>query len=300
MHFLHAVAWVFWDPSREAFKIPLVDHPVAWYGICFALGFFFAYLILQFILIKTLPSFLPLQTPKEASSTARSLLDSLTWYVVLGTIIGARLGHVLFYDASFYWENPLAVFRVWEGGLASHGGTLGILIALAIFYRRCWKPLMPDVPFLSFVDLFSIPIPLAAACIRIGNFFNQEIVGTPSSLPWGVVFGHPYEAASLPLTPRHPVQLYEAIAYFAIFLFLFSQWWKLRSPPSPPGRWLGWLFVLIFGARFFLEFWKSPQGFLFHQTVLQTGQLLSLPFILVGIILLIYFRGSSDKVQRNF
>lgn len=281
------LAWIYWDPPREAFRLPYFDHPIVWYGICFAFGFFLSYFCLYYLFSEMIRAKAPLhllanQGGNQVSHLTRSLLDSLAWYIVIGTIVGARLGHVLFYDDwSYFSSHPLAILRVWEGGLASHGAAIGILIGLILFYMIRLRRQYPEISFMTFFDLFVIPVPLAGAFIRIGNFINQEIVGTPSSLPWAVLFGHPLEGVEA--VPRHPVQLYEALAYFGIFFLLFSLWFFCRKSLKQ-GFLSGLGISLIFIFRFFLEFVKETQNSTLFEGFLQAGQYLSLPFILFGFI----------------
>jgi len=267
------VAFIVWDPSKTAFTLPFIEHPVAWYGILFVIGFALGYLVEQFILARTL-------SVSPFSDTTISLADRLLWSVIFGTIVGARLGHVLFYDINYYISHPIEIFMTWRGGLASHGGAIGIVIALFLF-RLSVKRQYPTLTFLKILDIVTIPTALGCVFIRLGNFINQEIIGTPSSTPWAVLFVHPAEGG--PITPRHPVQLYEALAYLAIFVILYVLWKK--NPNWADGKIAGLFFILAFSARFFLEFFKSWQDSPLTAFSLQAGQLLSLPFILLGFYL---------------
>lgn len=265
---------IYWNPNPDILTLPFVNHALKWYGLLFMAGFFLGSLILLPILREKLSD-----SHKHA---AYSYLDGLVWWIVIGTIVGARLGHVFLYDWPSYQDNWIDILKVWEGGLASHGGTIGILLAAFLYSRKKQKE-FPEIKFLDLCDLLTIPAALTAAFIRIGNFINQEIIGTPSTLPWAVVFGKPADG-SLPI-PRHPVQLYESAIYFATFLLLLALW-KYSKRARSTGFMLGFLFISIFGARFFLEFFKAEQGSsLFGQTYLQAGQLLSLPFFILGVIL---------------
>jgi prolipoprotein diacylglyceryl transferase len=263
------IGYFYWDPSRAIvpWDIPLLGRPILWYGFLFALGFFLSYLVL-FELIK------------DRRDHPKKIADVLTLYAVLGAVIGARIFDILFYEN---WHqilhDPLSVFRVWEGGLASHGGVLGILVAFAIFQRR-----YRYFSNLELLDLAVIPAGLAAAFIRIGNFFNQEILGTSTNVPWAVVFGHPADG-SFPI-PRHPVQLYEAIFYLAVFGVMWSlrKWWKKA------GKATGCFLLLVFGFRFLIEFLKEEQSAWLAHFPLTMGQLLSIPFIVLGSYL--FFRKS--------
>lgn len=225
---------------------------------------------------------------------SRRITDRFTWYVILGTIIGARLGHILFYDLPFYVQNPIKIFEIWEGGLASHGGAVGILLAVVFFSYRL-RSLLPGFTLLNLLDHIAIVVPLAGCCIRIGNFFNQEISGPPTMLPWAVVFGHPFEGGAG--IPRHPTQLYEAIAYFLIFVGLFFLW-KMRGDKLLPGVTFGWMLFFIFGFRFLIEFVKLPQeSSLLDHSFLQMGQYLSIPFILAGAFFIL--RGLKSLFRKE-
>lgn len=281
-----------WDPPREVFRVPFIDHPVVWYGILFVTGFIIAYFVINPILVRflieeakfTSPSDLekvfgkPVDSPKKA---AYWLTDRLCWFIVAGTVIGARLGEVFFYDWPYYSSHPSEIFKIWHGGLASHGGVLGVMTALYLFTFWIGKQI-PSLTFLRLLDFVAIPSALVACFIRLGNFMNQEIIGTPTDMPWGVLFGHPADKG--PSVPRHPVQLYEASAYLITFIILWRYWKKEPSPPKA-GTIIGLMLLLIFGSRFLLEFWKSTQESWAQFSSLQMGQLLSIPFILLGFFL---------------
>jgi prolipoprotein diacylglyceryl transferase len=202
----------------------------------------------------------------------------------VGTIIGARLGHVLLYQPDYYLAHPWEILMIWEGGLASHGGFAGVLIALYLYLKK-----HRDMSFLQLADRLAAPCLLAAAMIRIGNFFNSEIIGTPSTLPWAVVF------ARVDPLPRHPAMLYEALAYFVVFCALYVAYWKTPIIKYP-GRTLGISLATCFLARFLIEFAKENQVSFENQLPLNMGQLLSIPFILAGLYL-IY--ASSEKVRKH-
>lgn len=272
-------AWLYWDPPRDAFTIPYFDITVAWYGILFALGFIVGYYLLLPILREELPSYKGTKIT-DSDALATSFAEQLTWLVVIGTIVGARLGHVFFYDWTYYSENPWEILMIRKGGLASHGGTLGVLLALLAFLL--WnKKKYPHLTLIRLIDLLSIPTAMTACFIRIANFFNQEILGTLTLQPWGVIFGHAADGS--PPAPRHPVQLYEAIAYFATFLILFTVW-KIWKGSLKPGVLGGLFFILVFGTRFVLEYWKEPQSYIDYSGV-HLAQYLSIPFILLGLFL---------------
>lgn len=272
------LAWLTWDPSRMVFTIPGINLPLGWYGLFFASGFLFGY----FTLLQIFTSRLRHSGIKNPREVAFSLTDSLCWCTVIGTIIGARLGHVFFYGWPYYREHLMEIPKVWEGGLASHGGVIGILVGLA-FYLRIARRQLSSLTYLDLVDLLAIPSALVAVFIRIGNFINQEIVGTPTTMPWGVIFGHPVDGPKG--VPLHPVQLYEACWYTVVFLVLYAVWYRKREA-LPTGTMTGLLFTILFGGRIVLEAFKSTQGTTFFDGYLQTGQLLSVPLVIVGIWLL--------------
>jgi phosphatidylglycerol:prolipoprotein diacylglycerol transferase len=219
-----------------------------------------------------------------ARHTSYFLADRLCWFLIVGTLIGARLGVVFFYDWPYYQSQPLEIFKIWKGGLASHGGALGIALALYFYvlYIRKW---VPSATFLKLLDAVSIPAALGAGCIRLGNFVNQEILGTPTQMPWGVIFGDPADG-STPV-PRHPIQLYEAAAYFLTFIFLYWLWRK-KGDQLRTGILSGLLLIFVFLSRFILEFWKSNQESFVDISFFQMGQFLSLPFILLGVLFIFY------------
>jgi phosphatidylglycerol---prolipoprotein diacylglyceryl transferase len=294
MEFFQIMAWLYWDPSRQAFTIPYLNHPVAWYGLLFVSGFICGYFVIHPIFMRFLKE---VNEPKASSSQkifsdrsqmAYFLTDRLCWFVIAGTIIGARLGDVLFYSGP-YWENPIEIFKIWHGGLASHGGVTGVLIAL-YFYLKYVHQWIPQLTYLRLLDFVAIPSALVACFIRLGNFVNQEILGKATQLPWGIVFGHPADG-SFPVA-RHPVQLYEAGAYLMTFIIL-GLLWRKQKVDAVPGTLIGWMFILIFGSRFVIEFFKASQDSFLNSAYLEAGQLLSLPFIFLGSYLVI--QASSKK-----
>lgn len=211
---------------------------------------------------------------------ATQIADRIVIYMLVATIVGARLGHYLFYEnPREYIQDPLQILRVWEGGLASHGASVTILFALFLCSR--WiKKSARGVSWVRLLDFISVPTILCGSFIRLGNFFNQEILGTPTSLAWGVVFGHPSGG------PRgislHPVQLYESSFYFLVFLLL----WRLSFSPRfllAKGKLVGLFFTLVFGFRFLVEFLKFEQSQIFS-SALTMGQILSIPLVFVGFV----------------
>lgn len=255
------LATVHWDVSPEIFRIG--DFAIRWYGLLFALAFYTGYLILHRIYKYE-------KIPVEE-------LDRLTLFMIVGTVVGARLGHVLFYEPGYYFSHPAEIIKIWKGGLASHGGALGILVAVLIFSRRS------KTTFLWAIDRLVIVIALAGTFIRTGNLMNSEIIGKPASVPWAFVF----ERLREPPTPRHPSQIYEALAYLAIFVFLLALYRKNQGK-FRDGLLFGWFLALVFTARFILEFFKKVQVDFEKGMTLNMGQYLSIPFVLVGIGILIW------------
>jgi len=244
---------------------------VRWYGLFFAAAFFVGYWVMAQI--------------HKREGMELSSLDTLLTYMLIGTLIGARLGHVVFYDPQYYLAHPLDIVKVWEGGLASHGGAAGILIALLLYTRKPGRP-----AYLWLLDRVAIPTALGGFFIRMGNFFNSEIVGTPTSGWWAVVFDR------VDPIPRHPVQVYEAFAYLFIFVVLVLTYARpVRTHGD--GLLLGLFFTLVFSARFLLEFVKTPQASYEAGFALTVGQLLSVPFILVGIALIVRAQAGAARHQ---
>ncbi len=201
-------------------------------------------------------------------------LNSLLNYMVAGAIVGARLGHCLFYDPTYYLAHPVDILKVWHGGLASHGAVLGIFTSLFLYARK-----RPDQPYLWLLDRVVVPTALGGFFIRLGNFFNSEIVGTPSDAPWAIVFSRVDDLA------RHPAQLYESLAY-GLFFLLLLRIYAGRKSHTPRGLLLGLFMVIVFLFRFFVEFVKMRQAAYGHDFALSVGQWLSIPVILLGIVLL--------------
>ena len=249
---------------------------VRWYGLMFAIGFLLGYEIVSRIF-------------KHEGAPER-WLGSLFIYVVLATIIGARLGHVLFYDWSYYSQHLGEIPKVWEGGLASHGGTAGILFAVWLFSRWVTKR-----PMLWTLDRLVVPVGFVAALIRIGNLMNHEIYGCATDLPWGFRFVenvHQWMQGAEPVftAPSHPTQLYEAACYFIVGAVCMWMYWR-RNAQEREGLIFGVFMLGIFVPRFLIEYVKNvqePWEIAMRQSVgVDQGQLLSVPFIILGIWLVV-------------
>lgn len=247
-----------WNANPEIFNIG--GFALRWYGLLFMMGFVLGYFIAQWMF--------------KSENKPVALTDKLVVYMFFGTLIGARLGHCFFYEPSFYLSHPIEILKVWKGGLASHGGTIGIIVAIYIYSKNT-----PNQPFLWVLDRMAIVGALGAFFIRIGNFFNSEILGKPADVPWAVIF------KKVDSVPRHPAMLYEALSYLIIFSVMIMVYRK-NPKNMRPGWLVGVLLCGIFGARFMIEFFKENQAPFEAGMPLNMGQLLSLLFITPGLFLL--------------
>ncbi len=247
-----------WNISPSIFSIGPVS--VRWYGLLFAMSFVVGYFIMLRIFRK--------------ENIPEPLLDELSMYMLISTVVGARLGHVLFYEPASYFAHPLDILKIWEGGLASHGAAIGIIFALYLFSRKTRQP------FLWVIDRIVIVVALSGFFIRTGNLFNSEIYGNVTSLPWGFVFQHVGEKL-----PRHPTQIYEGLCYLGLFFFLLWYYFQKNGKPRP-GFLFGMFLVVLFSFRLLIEFIKEPQVNFENSMALNMGQLLSIPFIVAGIVIL--------------
>ena len=273
--------YIHWDPSPEIFTIPGINWPVRWYGLLWATALLASHFVMKRIY--------------KTEGRTNKQLDNLTLYIILGTIIGARLGHCLFYGPLWdvydvngmlveegYLSHPLNLLKVYEGGLASHGGAIGIITAALLYCRR------ETERFIWLLDRLVVVVPLAAMFIRLGNLMNSEIIGTPTDLPFAFIF------AQIDDLPRHPAQLYEAI--FCFFLFFVMYWlWKNKRDVYGEGFLFGVLSVSLFTERFFDEFIKENQSAFENDLTLNMGQILSIPFVLLGIFMI--WRSMKNKTK---
>ncbi len=265
---------IVWDVNPEIFSLGPLS--VRWYGLLFALSFVLGYLIMQKFFKK--------------EGVPQKVLDELATFMIIATIVGARLGHCLFYEPEKYLSNPIDILKVWEGGLASHGAAIGILIALLWFSRKNKKP------YIWILDRIVVVVALAGFFIRSGNLMNSEIFGYVTDLPWGFVFVQAYDPV-LAVDPRHPTQLYEGFSYLAIFIFLYRYYFKKEGRPQP-GFLFSMFLILVFTARFLIEFLKEPQVGFEQGMALNMGQILSIPFVLIGLVIL-YFSLRQGKVKSG-
>ncbi len=258
---------IIWNANPELFHIG--GFAVRWYSLLFVSGFILGFFIFQWFF-------------KREKLDPR-LLDSLLVTLIVGTIVGARLGHCLFYQPDYYlgsWEGFLEIFMPWKGGLASHGGTIALFIAMWWFAHKYGK--RHGFDFVWLVDHLSIAVCFAATFIRLGNLFNSEIYGGVTNLPWGFVFVRNEETE-----PHHPTQLYEALSYLILGLVLLAIY-KYRSEKTWRGTFIGLFLIGCFGSRFLIEFIKNDQVDFEAGMALNMGQILSIPFVLLGIGFLVY------------
>ena len=253
------------------------SFPLKYYGALFAIGLLLGYYIVRSIYKK--------------EHLSLDNLDSLLVYVIVGTTLGARLGHCFFYEPSYFLQHPIEILLpiqkvagvykfVGYQGLASHGGSIGVLIAMILYCRKY------NVKFLWILDKMAIGVPVTGAFIRFGNFMNSEIYGKPTNGNWGVVFQRD------DMIPRHPTQLYEAFAYLLIFVIVLYLY-KTEKFKKADGFIFGCFLTLMFVARFIIEFFKENQEAFENDMIINMGQVLSIPFILIGVALIIW---KSKKV----
>jgi prolipoprotein diacylglyceryl transferase len=255
------LAYITWDVSPIIAQLgPLT---LRWYGVLFALGFVLGSFILTHIY--------------RTERVSAQWVDIITLYMIIGTVVGARLGHVFFYDWAAYKQHPWEILKIWHGGLASHGATIGILLALWLFSRR------HKFDYLWVLDRIVIVVAVGGACIRLGNLMNSEIVGRATNVPWAFIFPRDAEHTTV---PRHPTQIYESL--FCVFLLVLLYWlWNKYKERTPRGLLFGLFVVLLFTFRFLVEFLKENQVDFENNLQFNMGQLLSIPLILLGVYVLL-------------
>ena len=256
-----------WNMNPEIFSLGPLS--VRWYGLLFISGFVLGWYIFRGFFRK--------------EGVPETLLDPLLYTLLIGTIVGARLGHCLFYQPDYYlgsWQGFWEIFMPWKGGLASHGGTIALVLAMWWFARHYGRK--SDFDFLWILDRLCITVCFAGAFIRLGNLCNSEIYGDVTSLPWGFIFELRGETL-----PKHPTQIYEALSY-AILGVVLLLLYRYKASKMYRGTFIGVFFIVLFGMRFLIEFIKEPQVGFEENMVLNMGQLLSIPFILIGVGMLIY------------
>lgn len=265
---LETVLAIHWNVNPVIFSIGSLG--IRWYSLLFVSGFIIGWYIFKWFMTRE-------GIPVE------KVLDPLLYTLLIGTIVGARLGHCCFYQPDYYfgsWSGFLEIFQPWKGGLASHGGAIALLLAMWWFARHYGRKY--DFDFLWIMDRLVITVCFAGALIRLGNLFNSEIYGDVTNLPWGVIFERNGE-----ILPKHPTQIYEALSYTILGFGLLAAY-KYRLEKLYKGEIFGIFLIVLFGMRFLIEFIKEPQVGFEESMALNMGQLLSLPFVIAGIVLLVW------------
>ena len=298
--------YITWNVDPVFFRLGSLQ--VRWYGLLWALGFLIGYFIMKRIY--------------QREKMAEDALDKLLIYMLVSTVVGARLGHCLFYEPDYYLSNPLKIFAVWEGGLASHGGAIGILIGLWLYVRNYNKSKkekndLQHINYIWILDRIVVAVCLVGALIRVGNVINHEIYGTPTSLPWGFVFMRGAEqfcgtvdnytacnAWDAPCPPSewlpcHPTGLYEAFFCLVAMGILLWMYYKHDLGHKQPGLMFGTFLVIIFGSRICIEFLKNVQVEFERNMVFDMGQWLSVPFVLIGIGMIVWSFVNRKKLVAN-
>lgn len=256
-HFSDTIAYIMWDVNPVMLDLGILQ--VRWYGLMFVFTFFFGYLIIRQMF--------------RVEGKDESRLDNIAIWIMIAAVVGGRLGHTLFYEPEYYLRYPVEILMIWQGGMASHGAVVSIPLTL------WWLARKEKLSFWWLADRLSIPAALAGFFIRTGNLMNSEIIGRPTELPWGFMFIRHDNV------PRHPAQLYEAIAYLLIFIFLYMAY-RRKKAKTPQGFIFGMFLTLVFGARILIEFLKEPQVAFEQYMALNMGQLMSIPLVIAGIVLL--------------
>ena len=268
---------VTWNVDPIIFKLgPLT---LRWYSLFFVAGFPLGYWLFEKF------------CKREGIDT--KLLEPLLYALLIGTIVGARLGHCIFYEPAYYLSKAhwVEILMPWRGGLASHGGAIGVILASWWYVHRYGKKTNIDLIWLC--DHLAIAVAFAGCFIRLGNLFNSEIYGTATNLPWGFIFERRGETEA-----KHPTQIYEALTYLLLGIFLLWNYNK-RLDKRYRGWFLGWFFIICFGVRSLIEFIKEPQVGFEENMAFDMGQYLSVPFIIAGILLLVYAYKKKIPARRE-
>lgn len=253
--------YVTWNVDPGMFSIFGLE--VRWYGLTWVLAIFIGIWLMNKVF--------------KREHLNEKALDYITWSVALSMIIGSRLGHLLFYDFQSFISDSLMFFKFRQGGFASHGAALGILFGLWLFSRRA------NLPYVWGLDRISLAVPIGGAAIRLGNLMNSEIYGGPTDLSWGFIFVRDGQTV-----PMHPTQIYEALSYLVLFAVMWYLYFRRDAGRKMPGLMIGVMLVWLFTARFLIEFVKLPQVGFEENMAINMGQILSIPFILAGIALIVW------------
>ena len=252
--------FIVWNADPELLHTSFIY--IRWYSLMFAIGFLVGFNIVERMF--------------RHDNAPEKWCPLLLLWVVAGTVIGARLGHVFFYEWDYYSAHPAEIIKTWHGGLASHGGAIGVILAVLGYSWVTTK----RSPLWTF-DRLVVAIALVGALIRIGNLMNSEIYGHVTDLPWGFIFVRDGQTL-----PAHPTQIYEALCYLALFGLLMWMYWR-KGMGSRPGLIFGTFLIGCFLSRFLIEFVKNDQVAREATMTLNLGQLLSIPFVLIGVFFVI-------------
>jgi phosphatidylglycerol---prolipoprotein diacylglyceryl transferase len=273
------LTFIHWNVNPEIFSLGPIH--VRWYGLMFAVGFLFGYNQMEKMF--------------KHENVDLKWLDSLFIYLILATVIGARLGHVFFYAWDYYSQHPLEILFTWQGGLASHGGVIGIILAMIIWSKKVSKRSL-----LWVLDRIVVPSVFVGALIRFGNLMNSEIYGIQTTMPWGFIFERNHETVA-----KHPTMIYESLSYLFTFGVLLYMYWKTKAKDYP-GILVGVFFIGVFISRFLIEFIKEVQEPFETGMSLDMGQWLSIPFVIAGILLIVlairkgpvYYQNMANTVKK--
>ncbi len=262
--------YINWNFNPKVF--PNTNIHIVWYGVLFAIGLYLGYISV----VKTF----------KKENVLQKETDKISLWILLAVVIGARLGHCLFYEPSYYLSNPVEILKIWEGGLASHGAAIALIIAVILLGKKYkFDPIW-------FFDRLVIGVAIAGAFIRLGNFTNSEIYGIETSLPWGVVFLRNGETV-----PKHPTQIYEALSCIITYIVLIAIYKKKSNQPKR-GLLFGVFLIMIFAFRFLVEFIKNPQVSFENKLTINMGQILSIPFIVAGIFFIIWAQSQGPSMAH--
>lgn len=251
---------IIWNMDPVMFSIGGLE--IRYYGICWAMALSIAGYIYSDVI--------------KREGYSEKLFDSIFWFGTIGTILGARLGHCLFYDPSYYLSHPIEILNMRQGGMASHGAAIGTMTGVWLFTIKY------KMSLIWALDRLGLASALGGTVVRIGNLMNSEIYGTPTELPWGFIFARNGESV-----PMHPTQIYEAICYAVLFAILYRMYYKTKIGFTRPGVMFGTTMIGLFATRFFIEFIKNPQVAFEQDMSLVMGQWLSIPFTLIGVYFIV-------------
>jgi prolipoprotein diacylglyceryl transferase len=275
--------YINWDFDSEIINI--LGFPLKYYGLLFACGLLLSMYILKIIF--------------KRENLKDSAHEALFVYGIVGILVGARLGHCLFYDFDYYSKNLLEIILpikktltgeykfIGYAGLASHGGTIGLIISLYLYSKKY------EIKYLKVLDLIAIVAPLGATFIRLANLMNSEMIGNPTTMPWAFIF------RKVDTIPRHPAQLYEAISYLLIFILVFTVY-KTKNIKLGNGFLFGLAITLIFTMRILIEFLKTNQVEFEDGMKLNMGQILSIPFVLIGLFFMMKNSRKKKIVSKSY